>query len=511
MDLVRFAETNSFERDAVKPHAWRYRDYVIRAFNQDKPFDQLIREHLAGDELDEVTADSIIATGYYRLGLWDDEPSDPEQLKFDVLDDIIKTTSQVFLGLTMDCARCHDHKIDPIPQRDYYRLLAFFHNISPMQTRGDNIERVIFRDPQEKAAFEHAQTMWRRQTADLRDQIGRWEDAFAGSVAPGSNLVPAFDLEQCEVPVLRRCVERATRLSLIWSRCERAASRSNSSRWPIGCAIISSPWWRKPNCECRRTEFTRFELDGDDGVRLSVNGHVIAERDGLHQVGVPVVGTATLTAGRVPIRLEYFQNGESVGSENRVARTGRGPPFAWSCRNMTGKDFVRGVWPWNMAARYFAADVVAAQRQRVERLQQSARGRTAAASGDSVSPSTAALAPATYVPTRGSPHAPAEEVQPGFPQILGGVTPHVAPFPRTTDRTSGRRRVLAEWMTADDHPLTARVIANRVWQYHFGRGIVRSVKQFRPGGRPADASRIARLVGVETHRKRLESEVAAST
>ncbi len=129
LDLVRYAETNSFERDGAKPFAWRYRDYVIRAFNQDKPYDQFIREQLAGDELDQVTGDSIIATGYYRLGTWDDEPADRTQAYYDELDDVVATTGQIFLGLTVNCGRCHDHKIDPFPQKDYYRLLAFFHGI----------------------------------------------------------------------------------------------------------------------------------------------------------------------------------------------------------------------------------------------------------------------------------------------------------------------------------------------------------------------------------------------
>ena len=139
LDLVRYAETNSFERDGPKQNAWRYRDYVIRAFNDDKPYDQFIREQLAGDELPEVTTDSIIATGYYRLGLWDDEPADEKQARYDELDDIVSTTGQVFLGLTINCARCHDHKIDPIPQADYYKFLAYFHEIYPFGTRADQL------------------------------------------------------------------------------------------------------------------------------------------------------------------------------------------------------------------------------------------------------------------------------------------------------------------------------------------------------------------------------------
>jgi mono/diheme cytochrome c family protein len=139
LDLVRFAETNSFERDGVKPNAWKYRDYVIRSFNDDKPYDRFILEQLAGDELDDVTTDSLTATGYYRLGIWDDEPADPLQAHYDEMDNILATTGQVFLGLTFNCARCHDHKIDPIPQTDYYGLLAFMADVTSYGTRGDQV------------------------------------------------------------------------------------------------------------------------------------------------------------------------------------------------------------------------------------------------------------------------------------------------------------------------------------------------------------------------------------
>ena len=136
LDLVRYAETDGFEFDRPKPFAWRYRDYVINAFNADKAYDQFVREQLAGDLLPVVTQETMIATGYYRLGQWDSGAADRLQQKYDVLDGILSTTGQVFLGLSVGCARCHDHKKDPIPQRDYYRLLAFFHNISGMGDRG---------------------------------------------------------------------------------------------------------------------------------------------------------------------------------------------------------------------------------------------------------------------------------------------------------------------------------------------------------------------------------------
>jgi Protein of unknown function (DUF1553)/Protein of unknown function (DUF1549)/Planctomycete cytochrome C len=129
LDVVHYAETNGYERDSAKPFVWRFRDYVIRSFNDDKPFDRFIKEQLAGDEIDRNDPDCIIATGYYRLGLFDDEPADREQARFDELDDWVATTGQVFLGMTLNCARCHEHKIDPLPHADYYRLLAFFQDV----------------------------------------------------------------------------------------------------------------------------------------------------------------------------------------------------------------------------------------------------------------------------------------------------------------------------------------------------------------------------------------------
>ena len=129
LDLVGYAESNSFERDNTKPFISGYRDYVIRSFNDDKPYDQFLTEQLAGDELENVTIDTMSATGFYRLGAWDDEPADHKLAKYDELSQIVTVVGQSMMGLTVDCARCHDHKIDPIPQEDYYKMVSFFENI----------------------------------------------------------------------------------------------------------------------------------------------------------------------------------------------------------------------------------------------------------------------------------------------------------------------------------------------------------------------------------------------
>lgn len=126
LDLVRYADTSGYERDQEKPFAWKYRDWVVNALNSDMPYDRFIVEQIAGDEVSNRSEQSAIATGFLRLGTWNDEPNDPEDYKYDRLEDLVHTTSSTFLAITVKCARCHEHKFDPITQEDYYRMGAAF-------------------------------------------------------------------------------------------------------------------------------------------------------------------------------------------------------------------------------------------------------------------------------------------------------------------------------------------------------------------------------------------------
>jgi mono/diheme cytochrome c family protein len=171
LDLVRYAETNGYERDAIKPHVWRYRDYVIRSLNDDKPFDRFIVEQLAGDELPDVNAETLTATGFYRLGPWDDEPADPKEDRFDQLEDMLSTTSQVFLGLTLGCARCHDHKFEPLTQTDYYRMLAIFNGLQRPRRGRTELDLPIGRHLEVEAELSRDRLIeaFTQQLAELRD------------------------------------------------------------------------------------------------------------------------------------------------------------------------------------------------------------------------------------------------------------------------------------------------------------------------------------------------------
>ena len=337
LDLVRYAETNGYERDGTKPYVWRFRDYVIKSFNEDKPYDQFLREQLAGDEFAKPTRDSIIATGYYRLGLWDDEPADPLQAKFDEYDDIVSTTAQVTLGLTVGCARCHNHKIDPIPQADYYKLLAFFADI--------------------------------RRYSDSRD------------VKSANNLT--------DIGPAERKAEYEQELEKREKRKQEIVARMQA----IEDAAI-----RKMSAEDQRAS------EGPDREQV------------------------------VRRKLRDFTSDEEWSEHQKLRREHR--------------ELAKFDDPRELA----------------------------------LSVSNCLVKPApTHVLVRGSPHSPGDEVKPGFPEVLGFPEPAI-PQPKPGARSSGRRTILAEWIASPSNPLTARVMVNRIWQHHFGRGIVRSTSDFGTAG-----------------------------
>ncbi|RLT07845.1 MAG: DUF1553 domain-containing protein [Planctomycetota bacterium] len=338
LDLVRYAESNSFERDNPKPFVWRYRDYVIRSFNADKPYDQFIREQLAGDELEKVTPDSIIATGYYRLGLWDDEPADRPLAFYDGLDDIVATTSQTFLGLTANCARCHDHKIDPFTQRDYYSLLAFFHGVKPYG--GDNEILRFIGDDAARERQATATAEWEAKLSEVKKNIAAVEDSI-------KDKLPGGEIDDFKFDGKRREILRKQR-----------------------------------------------------GKLISVEDH--EKYEVLHR-----------ERGQI-------------------------------------------------------------ERDRPKSLEQALAVKEEGRPRD------------TFLLLRGNPQSQGDRVEPAFPSVLlaANAKPPELPSHRAGSESSGRRRVLADWIASPTNPLTARVMVNRVWQYHFGRGLVRSSSNFGYMGSP---------------------------
>jgi hypothetical protein len=164
LDLVRYAESDGYKADDYRPEAWRYRDYVIASFNADKPWDRFIMEQLAGDEMLPGNPEALVATGYLRAGIYEYNNRDAAGQWDAILNDITDTTSDVFLGLGLQCARCHDHKFDPLLQTDYFQLKAFFAGL-------ELPESAPAARPDEIAAWKQQETAWEQATASLRSQI----------------------------------------------------------------------------------------------------------------------------------------------------------------------------------------------------------------------------------------------------------------------------------------------------------------------------------------------------
>src|SRR5712692_255007 len=167
LDVVRYADSNGFKADETRPNIWRYRDYVINAFNADKPYDRFLREQIAGDELYPGDPEALVAMGLNRN--WTDETNAAGLFtrRQETLDDMTAITGQAVMGLTFGCARCHDHKYDPILQKDYYRLQAFFANTS----FGDG--PLPLKDPAERQKYNEQRAAWDEKTKDIRAEMAK--------------------------------------------------------------------------------------------------------------------------------------------------------------------------------------------------------------------------------------------------------------------------------------------------------------------------------------------------
>lgn len=176
LDVVRFAESNGYERDGAKPFVWRYRDWVIDALNADMPYDQFVILQLAGDEVPDSDAAAQTAATFLRLGPWDDEPADPMVDRYEQLDDIVGAVSAAFLGVTLRCARCHDHKFEPFKQADYTRVLAVFEPLKRPQNGRTDLDRFVG-TPQDLQSFHEAMSAADTVIAQCKQQMDEQKSA----------------------------------------------------------------------------------------------------------------------------------------------------------------------------------------------------------------------------------------------------------------------------------------------------------------------------------------------
>ena len=206
LDVVRYADSNGYERDGDKPSVWKYRDYVIDSLNADKPYDRFVMEQIAGDELADASADTIIALGFHALGTWQDEvdPLEQPQYRADEVDDLVRTTSQAFLGLTLGCARCHNHKFDPLTMVDYYSLAAI---VDPLKRPN---EGRVDRDRQVGTREQHAAIAARdRQIGAIIGKIQAIRRVTEQELlASGKSKLPADAVVAYQAPTEKRTPEQ---------------------------------------------------------------------------------------------------------------------------------------------------------------------------------------------------------------------------------------------------------------------------------------------------------------
>lgn len=367
LDLARYADSSGFQNDNDRLNSWRYRDYVINAFNSNKPYDRFIQEQLAGDELWPGNEEALIATGFMAQYTDNSNSRDMVQRHYQIVTDITDTVGEVILGQTFECARCHDHKFDPISQKDYFSLQAFFANLS--------------------------------ESNDI----------------PVRNLTPS-DLE--------------------FARAQAAYDEATREIYAKIDAIIALDY------DAALTYHKeRYLTDTREAIFKPESEWTPLDRWINHRLG-NVTGRGSL--------INYF--GERARSVD--------PEFHsdWHAEKL--------------------AEIEALQDQ----LKPFNKLRPAPELGSNKITAMTELghpdAPPTYVLFGGDHERPLEEVQPAFPPALSTAKPQI----RKLDFSSGRRAALAEWITSEDNPLTARVYVNRVWEQYFGRGIVETLGDFGKAG-----------------------------
>ncbi len=492
LDVVRFGESNGFERNVINDDIWPFRDYVIRSFNEDKPFNQFIVEHLAGDVVGKGNPEIEVGTAFLVAGPYDDvgnsDPVAAANIRAATLDDPITATSGAFLGLTINCARCHHHKFDPIPTEDYYRIRAAFEGVT------------------------HA----RRPIATLQQQ-----QAFSDAMKPLNESKSKLNQNRNEIELgivarAKQLLERSSRpkVDVVLTVETFPAVEARYLKFVMQ-ASTGSP---KSAVNSKLTEFQVWTADSATrNVALASNGTVatgarstVAEdfpeaygpqlvNDGVLGeqwfVGSPAVLQLNFTKpevidrisfsndkgnqqtldnsrGSTPTDYEILVSVDGVSWQTIASSSGREP---WSEEHAIEQMRSKTITPEEMDA-ISKIDMALAefdkQIRAVPKLQEMWVGKYEQPKEP------------TFVQKGGDPTKPMESIAPSGLAVLDHI---MEPYLLDKNAEQGERRLaLAKWITSDANPLTARVLANRVWQYHFGTGIVDTPSDFGfLGSRPS--------------------------
>jgi hypothetical protein len=521
LDVAHYADSHGYERDQLRPHAWRYRDWVIDAINADKPYDQFLREQVAGDVLAPDDPAAVVASGFLAAGPWDlvgqvETQSGVlrRQARADDLDDMLTQVMTAACGVTINCARCHDHKLDPIPQREYAGLAALLAGV----TRGDRTvspSAVAAREARKmeleallRAAIAEAHAL-AGAPVDLADIVGGGDGSGNGvkgaGIDPRSGQAnPGTPLGFLDAVEANRPVSGPTPLV--------AAVLVPDGSGPVRLLVDGEPVEGLPATAGQAWDAIRNgpvnaqASTSVDGIDYAASGHAIL---GLHANAAIVFDLGAIRA-RLPATQRRFRTvvayggrAATAGADFAVYVDGRrvaggrldqgsgGVPLdielADDARHLAlvatdGGDGIGHDQLWFGDPRIEGTPTAAVDepslavvQARIEALRHDLAGlpMTEIVYGAVVQPP-----PPVNLLERGDPEKPLGEVPPGLPGLVG--VPTVVLPPDADDAV--RRRALADWLTHPANPLTPRVIVNRLWHHHFGTGIVDTPSDFGTGG-----------------------------
>lgn len=483
LDIVRFGESVTL-RGFIFPEAWRYRDYVIDAFNEDRPYDQFLREQIAGDLLPASSLAErqrqVIATTFLALGNTNFEEQDKQQLEMDFIDEQLDTLGKAFLAQTIGCARCHDHKFDPIPARDYYALAGILRNATAIEHANVSkwIELPLPLAPDEEARFTAQEAELKRLTAAVasaKDRVARLQTAGDKPATP--NVLATADLPGVVVD---------------------SAQAGRVGEWQLSQhtgRFIGDGYLHDQNRDKGRKTLTfhpALPASGRYEVRFAFS------HDGSRATNVPVTilhadGESTVLVNqreRPPIDGRFVSLGQfrfERGNQGSVLVSNEGtrnfvtadaiqflpPPGTFGGENLATTDAPAepGVSAADQAALTSARADLALLEDQLKALR-ARTGKRPMVMAIRENPTVGDIP----IHIRGSVHNLGAIAPRGFLQVasLGAV----AEIPANE---SGRRQ-LADWLASPDNPLTARVLVNRVWHWLFGAGLVRSVDNFGTTG-----------------------------
>ncbi len=474
LDVVRYADTHGFEVNTERTNAWPYRDYVIQAVNRSTPYDRFIREQIVGDAMGEDTATGFLITASALLpGQIGADDVSKRLARQDALDEIVVNTGQTFLGLSVGCARCHDHKFDPITARDYYSMQAFYAGVEyeDREIRSAEVEMRRREAERLKPRLEAVE----RRLGDFEPlaRVGLTQTSGAGPLRRGVVATKNIDRFQ---PMRTRSVRFTVRATNNLEPCVDELEVLDVTGRNVALASLGTRVRSSGDTVVAERHELRQIHDGRYGNSRSWmsnengKGWVILEFAEEHEVDRVIWGRDREGQFKDRLATSYtIEVGDAMGGWVLVADSSDRHPF--------GKGApVGGAIAVTTRNPGEAADVegLLAEKPRLEKaIGEGMVGRMAFA-GLFRKPDT------IRVLHRGDPEQPKDEVVPAVPGVLGAMR-----LPKeTTERQ--RRHALAEWIASPDNPLTARVMVNRIWQGHFGVGLVETSSDLgRNGAKPS--------------------------